>query len=152
MSILTDAIHLLKGEEVTVFLFLPSVNWFYLFLQASPRGCLLTVMSIFGVIVGSAGYNLITNVDFSKYTEQGGSAEEQSGSKEQLGTRLLIITLLLAICWIFVFFYSLVRLYAHFGNPSVWPEILVGVSVLFCVLFVSDLLLDFALSEEYDTD
>jgi len=152
MSILTDAIQLLKGEEVTVFLFLPSVNWFYLFLQASPRGCLLTAMSVLGVLVGSAAYNLLTNVNFGKYTERGKSPGGRSGGKEKIGARLLVITLLLALCWIFVFSYSIIKLYAHFGGASVWPEILVGVSILFCFLFVSDLLLDLALSEEYDTD
>jgi len=138
MSAITDALRLLD-DEVSAFAFLPAINYIYLFWRVNNPSRELTVLSLLAIYFSAVGYNVLVNINFEPY-----STERENPSKNgSILTKKTLATIFVSgLLWLYLFVQSLLRLEQFFGGDTIWPELLVAVSLLLISLTTSDLLFD----------
>ena len=138
MSAITDSLRLLD-DEVSAFAFLPAVNYLYVFWKTTNPSLELTIFSIFSVVISALGYNILVNVDFSPYTDNEGGSHGDNNTLKGLD---LILPVISGLAWVALLILGLSELFQFFGGDTIWPELLVTVSLLLSSLVTSDLLLN----------
>lgn len=137
----------LLDQNTSAFAFLPVVNWFYLFWQNSSLSSVMWGVGITALIVSTVGYNLVTRVDYSKAVR----SEDDEQAVDILSIRTTAVSIVTLLAWMLIFIWSLIALWGHSENATIWPELLILISVLFLTLILSDIILNEILSEYEDS-
>ncbi|ELZ77467.1 MULTISPECIES: hypothetical protein [Haloferax] len=149
MSYLTDALRLLD-EEAVALAFLPAINYAYLFWWLRDPSWQAYGITGFAVFISAAVYNSYAHVDFGSFErssygevelvedDQGKQVKKQ-GKGDIVDGWSLVVVGLISVLWLLVFLGSLLDLAKILEAQSVWPTVLVTVSVLVVCLVITEL-------------
>lgn len=144
MSVISDAVRLLNDESAA-FSLLPATNYFYAYLKNPDPGFISNAIILAAIFLSAVWFNILSAVRFGSYasTDIEGEDDESSESNDgELIDGVSLATILgAAAMWILLFAGSLISLWRLFGESSILPELLAGISILFICLVGSDLLL-----------
>ena len=129
------------NDEFNIFSFLPVINYSYIYIQEPAPGLRITIITGLTFFVSAILFNFLSEVEL--FIQEEVDTHKESDSVD---TRAVVAFVLIIAAWFPLLICGLVHIYSMFGGDTLWPEALMGTSILFLSLLASDLLLNKTIS------
>jgi hypothetical protein len=142
MNPVNTAVRILD-DEFNLSAFLPSVNYFYYYLEQEAPTQELMLTTGGAIFVSAVLFNILSEASIlganGPVTEQ--SADNDSRTRD-VDSRGVLVFVGVLFGWVPLLLFGILNLYSIFGGETIWPETLVAGSILFLSLLTSDLILN----------